>query len=362
MNLPQKFSHRILTATGASSLVVSDVLQELWSGYGQILRLTLTGGCYQTVVAKYIVPSLDRAHPRGWNSELSHQRKVRSYQVESTWYRDYQSAGQTHRGEGEPGELPQLDPTRCRTPRLLDHCQHEGQTLLLLEDLDAAGYRARLTSPDPAQIKLCLHWLAEFHAAYLTESRQSPPGLWEVGTYWHLATRPGELAALTGRDEALQAAAPALDRALSSARFQTLVHGDAKLANFCFTADTDPSRQRVAALDFQYVGGGCGVKDVAYFLGSCLDEPGITRLESELLEAYFGFLTAALLQQGNGVDPEPVIAEWRALYPVACTDFHRFLKGWSPTHWKLTSHSERRAQEVIRQLTTPQGDCQIETK
>ena len=56
--------------------------------------------------------------------------------------------------------------------------------------------------------------------------------------------------------------APELDRRLRAARFQTLVHGDAKPANFCF----DARRGAVAAVDFQYVGGGCGMKDVAYLL------------------------------------------------------------------------------------------------
>ena len=65
----------------------------------------------------------------------------------------------------------------------------------------------------------------------------------------------------------LKKAAQGIDKRLQSARFQTLVHGDAKLANFCFS-----DVGQVAAVDFQYVGKGCGMKDVAYFISSCFNE------------------------------------------------------------------------------------------
>ena len=65
------------------------MIQELWSGYGQILRLRLTGGAHQSVVAKFINLPEESKHPQGWNTNLSHQRKVRSYQVESYWYQHY---------------------------------------------------------------------------------------------------------------------------------------------------------------------------------------------------------------------------------------------------------------------------------
>ena len=42
--------------------------------------------------------------------------------------------------------------------------------------------------------------------------------------------------------------------------------------------------------------------------------------------------------------------EWRPLYRVAWADFHRFLKGWSPGHWKINSYSERVTEEVIKNL------------
>jgi aminoglycoside phosphotransferase (APT) family kinase protein len=137
-----------------------------------------------------------------------------------------------------------------------------------------------------------------------------------------------------------------IDARLNQANYQTLVHGDAKLANFCFSADGD----RVAAVDFQYVGGGCGMKDVAYFVGSCLDERACEARESELLDYYFSALREALGRSEKRCDVEALIAEWRGLYPVAWTDFHRFIKGWSPGHWKINSYSERLAREVVANL------------
>ena len=97
--------------------------------------------------------------------------------------------------------------------------------------------------------------------------------------------------------------------------------------------------------DFQYVGGGCGMKDVAYFVGSCLSDTECERLESDILDQYFQFLHKELEQPNMTLE-----AEWRSLYRVAWADFHRFLKGWSPGHWKLNSYSERVTQEVINNL------------
>ena len=47
------------------------------------------------------------------------------------------------------------------------------------------------------------------------------------------------------------------------------------------------------------------------------------------------------------LDAEALVSEWRDLYPLAWTDFHRFLKGWSPGHWKINSYSERLTREVL---------------
>lgn len=316
------FQASILSATGASGIEITELIQELWSGYGQILRIKLKGTSPSTVIAKHICLPSNANHPRGWNSNLSHQRKLKSYQVETEWYRHWSQ----HCG------------TDCRIPKLISFAQTEDETLLILEDLDAAGYPSRLTSVSSNQLNSCIDWLANFHATFMGEK---PRGLWKTGTYWHLATRSEELDALD--DLPLKNAAPIIDRILSEARYQTLVHGDAKLANFCFSESGD----QVAAVDFQYVGGGCGMKDLAYFIGSCLDEASCEKHESQLLDRYFNSLRIALGNKHPSIDPTAVENEWRTLFPIAWTDFHRFLKGWSPGHWKINSYSERLAREVV---------------
>ncbi|MFT5128254.1 MAG: hypothetical protein ACI8W8_001863, partial [Rhodothermales bacterium] len=53
---------------------------------------------------------------------------------------------------------------------------------------------------------------------------------------------------------------------------------------------------------------------------------------------------------GRDVDANALEAEWRALYPLAWTDFFRFLQGWSPGHWKIHGYSQRLAREVLASL------------
>jgi hypothetical protein len=89
---------------------------------------------------------------------------------------------------------------------------------------------------------------------------------------------------------------------------------------------------------------------LAYFIGSCLDESSCERREPELLDQYFTTLHSNLSINRPDLDPKAIETEWRELYPVAWTDFHRFLKGWSPDHWKINSYSERLANQVIDSL------------
>ncbi|KAJ8605084.1 hypothetical protein CTAYLR_000356 [Chrysophaeum taylorii] len=290
-----------------TSLVVDEIsrsrdirqVEKLWGGYGSIERVYLA---QKTVIVKRIAPPPD-------DGSVSHARKVRSYQVERTFYEKYS------------GECA------CRVAR------YEGgdESRLVLEDLDASGYAGRASTLGTAAVAPLVEWLARFHKTFLG---RAPDGLWEEGCYWHLDTRPDELAAMD-RSDPLFRSARDLDAKLKAAEHRTIVHGDAKVANFCFGPDG------VAALDFQYVGGGIGVRDLAYLLGSCWSEKQLASSADETLDLYFRHLD-------GGPDLE---REWRALWPVCFADFDRFLKGWCPGgHWKRNTYTSRLAQLAIASL------------
>lgn len=211
---------------------------------------------------------------------------------------------------------------------------------MVFEDLDTVGFNRRLHSVSWKEVQLCLSWLANFHGTFMGEK---PEKLWSKGTYWHLETRPDELKAM--KDMELKNAAHAIDRKLNNCSYKTFVHGDAKLANFCFSHDGNS----VAALDFQYVGGGCGMKDVAYFIDSCLYDDECESWEDDILEYYFGELKKALVINQKSIDFEALEKEWRQLYHIAWADFYRFLKGWAPGHYE-SRYSERICRKVIKEL------------
>lgn len=321
LEILETYSHHLLQFTQATAIVKEELIQSLWSGYGKILRVTLEGGSWRSVIVKLVSPPSEKNHPRGWNTDIGHQRKLRSYQVEEAWYRDYA-----------------IESDQWRTARFIAAVSEAHGQLIAMEDLDASGYHLRKQGVTLNEMKSCLSWLANLHAHYLGKE---PVGLWEEGTYWHLDTRPEEFRVM--RDSSLKRKAASIDRALKSCQYRTLVHGDAKLANFCFAEDG-----RVAAVDFQYVGGGCGMKDVAYFLGSCLDENGCAQFENELLKHYFEvFRKVVRLDASECLELEK---EWRGLYAMAWADFTRFLEGWMPTHKKLHRYSRRMVDQAMKSL------------
>ena len=58
----------VLAATGARTIRSATVIQSLWSGYGEIVRLELEGSTYPSVILKHIKLPEAGSHPRGWNT------------------------------------------------------------------------------------------------------------------------------------------------------------------------------------------------------------------------------------------------------------------------------------------------------
>ncbi|MFK7992661.1 MAG: phosphotransferase [Granulosicoccus sp.] len=325
LQTPELLEH-ILTSTAASGISEAHAVQTLWSGYGQIVRLILEyddKGLIDkpsSVIVKHVQPPTSSNHPRGWNTNTSMQRKLDSYRIEAYWYRHYVESCRT----------------LCAMPRHFDSHSSGDQTWLIIEDLDR-NYPGRHSQLDVETCKPCLHWLARFHGYHL----QSPgEGLWRTGTYWYLQTRQEELNAM--KPGKLKDAASLLDAKLNNCQFKTLVHGDAKVANVCFSENNTD----VAMVDFQYVGKGCGIRDVMYFLSSALTDSECEQYSSQLLDVYF----TELLNYLPATLGQAVVTEWRGLYATAWADFHRFLEGWMPGHYKIHGYTQRMTEQALTEL------------
>ena len=320
-----------------------EVVQSLWSGYGRIQKVDLSfaeSDLVQSAIVKYVdAAGAGQSHPRGWNGGASHTRKIRSYEVERNFYAAFSS---------RCGEA-------CRVAKLLGADSHspasESDWLMVLEDLDqpsfgGKGFPIRKSGVSESELLACLSWLANFHAAFIQiDGRAIADQVWSVGTYWHLATRQDELGVM--ESGALKDAAAEIDRRLNDCQVQTLVHGDAKLANFCFPASTGA----VAAVDFQYVGRGCGMKDLAYLISSCLSDAECHRQQESLLNSYFSLLKRAVdARRDLEINFAALESEWRDLYRFAWADFYRFLAGWSPGHWKMNGYSDEITAGVLREI------------
>ena len=305
---------RVLRATGARGFELGTRLQAVWGGYGELWRGQLST---ESVTASVIVKDV---RPPNDDGSLSHRRKLRSYRVEQSFYARFAAL---------------LD-DRARVAKALALSSTQGTFLTVLEDLEQAGFstRGRMTA---TEVRCSLDWLAAFHATFLGAA---PDDLWKVGTYWHLGTRPDELSRL--RPGPLRAGAAAIDQRLNAARFRTFVHGDAKPDNICFARDG-----RAAFVDFQYVGGGVGVKDVAYLLSCCVPPKQSESALPPYLDHYFAALRSALEPKLGPHDRAALEHEWRELFPVAWVDFYRCLQGWAPGQYDPEPFSDALVRQVL---------------
>lgn len=344
-----------LASTTKKEVRSPTLIQSLWSGYGACFRATLFDKADNTsmpVVAKCVQPSVEISHPKGWQSNTSHIRKCRSFEVEHYFYTHLQpntnadcltpmclvSASGTNVLEKPAANLVAKETVSAANNAELKSENNSNAHILVMNDLDDAGYTRRVTSLSAKQAHSVLRWLAAFHARFMGIVDTN---VWPEGTYWHLSTRQDEWQAMV--DGPLKREASRLSSQLSSARFQTLLHGDAKVANFCFTPDFN----QCGGVDFQYTGLGVGMKDVAYFIGSALSESSQRTHTTHCLDYYFDCLRTKLIGTQYESQHHEIEQEWRALYPIACADFNRFLAGWSPDHWKLNDELARQTKIAL---------------
>ncbi len=340
-------------------------VQDLWSGYGEISRFKIARdkhSCHYCIL-KYINFTKQKQHPRGWQSDFSHNRKLQSYINEQLFYQNF-----AH-------HLPKS----CKIPELKATGKSDRNLWLIMEDLDQIGLDERITprfvlkdqslatgyaavakninkpflqkrlKEDEYLVKVfgAARWLASFHAYFLNTPFDN---FEQPGTYWHLGTRPHELETMP--NSPLKKSAEKIDNILEHANYQTLVHGDAKIANFCFNPSIETSYPQisVAAVDFQYVGRGAGIKDLIYLLGSCFDSNGLNKHSNAVEELYFEKLKQHLIKtyswpMDNCVN---LTNEWKRLIPFAWADFERFLVGWASDHVKLNEYSSEQTNKALR--------------
>ena len=123
----EEINRFIQQVTGADRLMSLGVVQRLWSGYGSIERIGLEGTDVSSVIVKHVKPGSGK-HPRGWNTDLSHRRKLKSYQVETHWY------------ERQDKHIAATHP---RIPRCFGAKTDGDEVLIVLEDLDESGFVGR---------------------------------------------------------------------------------------------------------------------------------------------------------------------------------------------------------------------------
>src|SRR5690349_12117164 len=111
----------IARALGARSVRRTERIQSMWRGYGELFRIAIDGGETTSAVVKWARP------PAHAGNDAGTLRKLRSFAVEAAFYRTL--AGRCD--------------ARCRVPALLASREADGESVLVLEDLDAAGFDRR---------------------------------------------------------------------------------------------------------------------------------------------------------------------------------------------------------------------------
>ncbi|KAL2752013.1 hypothetical protein ACRALDRAFT_2141744 [Sodiomyces alcalophilus JCM 7366] len=396
---PRRVAEIMLSWLGLD-LISCTELQILWAGYGHICAVEARDSNDKTKTTSRMILKLisppglgDRTKDEG------HLRKMLSYQVEQYFYQEIAP----RLLEDGVAVAECLASTRDSAGK--PHAEElHGLTATLMSDLRpqfpvAGGKRSALR---PRQVHAALDWLARFHSSSwaslpdnegldlfllppLEEAKRRRSGqvdpkrskLWLNGGYTYLATRRKEYASLADDETSEWSAAfckpletnagddgpspPSSVAELVAAfltpsgrPFETYIHGDVKSENLFTTEPGD----RVAFFDFQYVGLGLGVCDLAKLftcsvpldmLADCRgpDEVPLTlpmeEGEKALLEKYRQTLLSRK-PSGRG----PLAYDWCDFvrhWETALVDWCRFQASWG--FWGNTEWLEARVRFIL---------------
>ena len=392
----------IMLSWHSLELISCTNLQTLWAGYGQICAITarattpqaaehlskLCGvepgvvGTTYPLILKLISPPRKSAS----TADEGHLRKMLSYEVEQYFYSEV---------------VPQLGSNiaiaKCvASTRDMDHSANSSElsglmaTIMvdLRPEFPVAGEKRGALNR--AQVRAALDWLAGFHSCsrkllpssldgYILppleernrRQRQSPDkdvgsGLWLNGGYTYLATRRKEYASLAQDTDSEWSDAlcrvsegcslsvaemVALFLTPCGRAIESYIHGDVKSENLFTTTNGD----KVAFFDFQYVGLGLGVCDLAKLFtcsvplhmlvdgnGSLPAQLSMCDAERALLERY----RMSLLQDEESEESE--LYEWEAFkrhWETALVDWCRFQASWG--FWGNTEWLGARVRSIL---------------
>ena len=303
-----------------NELVVENNSYQLWSGCGQILQ-----GCYQgsPVIIKYSkVPDQIR-HSRIRQSDTAKLRKKMSYINEVNFYNTFKHIDAI---------------SHLISPCLLGIAKKE-ENVLILSDFKFRGF-SNTNHVTEKKILAVIQWLAKFHAYFLYSNDDFTK---QTGGYWHLSTRPDEFIKMD--NSRFKESASKFEQLILSNHYLTMIHGDAKLANFAFN-----DRERVLGYDFQYVGNGIGLQDLMLFMTSIFSNESCYQYENKILDAYFEAFHLHLSTYFTEIEKHQIEQAWRSLWNVIWADFYRFLLGWKPNHAKITAFMKERAHRAVNAL------------
>ncbi|KAL5338184.1 hypothetical protein BJX70DRAFT_367408 [Aspergillus crustosus] len=387
---------KIMLSWHSLDLLSCNTLQTLWAGYGHICAITAkatttkaadhlnklcgvnagSAGTVYPLILKLISPP----KTSGANDE-GHLRKMFSYEVEQHFYT-----------EVVPLLGDDIGVAKClASTREMDGLEGseelEGLTATIMVDLRpkypvAGGKRSALNQ---IQVYGALDWLASFHSRFWQilpadldgyvlppleeysrrkdDATRTTSGLWLNGGYTYLATRRTEYDTFlddTGSEwsEAFLHEPEGSSRSIaeqaamvltpSGRPMETYIHGDVKSENLFTTANGD----KVAFFDFQYVGLGLGVCDLAKLFtcsvplhlltgtnGSIPEELEMCDGERRVLEYYH-----TKLLQGRG----PELYPWGLFerhWKTALVDWCRFQASWG--FWGNTEWLEARVRSIL---------------